>query len=316
MKKGFWKEFLVAVNKLLQNDGYQIYPVAKISNRDVYGWRIFREEDKMFIPYSQRNATAIKEKRISLSIKLKARNQIYQLLEKYNEVYRKNDGGWQYDVAISAEVFDDIRQFYVPMCFNQQNQYVETSSFHDFVCHNSPYYVLDAIEFFDKHSRTKDFENGINTIFRLNKIELKLENGKIVNTFDSQIRKSTLASIDEAGLKELLQEASTYYDEGNLKIASEKMWDAFERLKTYYYPDKKQSVNKIISDMSSNQEPYIKMFDKEFRELTAIGNDFRIRHHETSKTDIEDKRHYEYIYKRCLSLISVAIQYLDNGKMI
>jgi len=121
--------------------------------------------------------------------------------------------------------------------------------------------------------------------------------------------------IQEKGLKELLQEAANYYDEGNLKIAVEKLWDAFERLKTYYSPtlDKKKSVSKIITSMSNQKIPYEVLFEKEFLEITAIGNDFRIRHHETTKIDIEDSRHYDYFYKRCLSLISVSIQYLDGG---
>lgn len=312
-EKDHWKEFLLEINKLLQNDGYQIYPVEKISNRDVYGWKIFLEEDKTFIPYSQRNATAIKDKRIKLSISLKARSQIYHLLDKHNEIYRNMDEtGLQYDVLTSEEVFNDIRQFYTPKCYNKQNQYVETSSLEDFVCYNSPYYVLDAIEFFYKYNCSSGFEIGINSILKLNKIELKLENGKIINTYDSQLAESNLTLIDEAGLKELLQEASKYYEEGNLKIAIEKLWDAFERLKTYYSPkyDKKQSVNKLISDMSGNKRPYYDLFSREFHELTKIGNNFRIRHHETTKTDIEDIRHYEYFYKRCLSLISVVIKYL------
>lgn len=90
--KGYWKEFLVAINKLLQNDGYEIYPAEKISNRDVYGWRIYQQEDNtLFIPYSQRNAKDIKAKKIVLSIKRKARNQIYQFLERYNIVYQATD---------------------------------------------------------------------------------------------------------------------------------------------------------------------------------------------------------------------------------
>ena len=319
-EKGYWKKFLVEVNRLLQNDGYELYPAEKISNRDVYGWRIFQqEENKIFIPYSQRNAKAIKEKRIALSIKLSARNQIYQLLERNNDIYRKtSETGWQYDVSTSEEVFNGIRQFYTPKCYNDQKQYVETSSLQDFVYHSSPYCVMDAIEFFEKYGCSNDFETQINAILRLNGITLKLDNGKIIKTFDSQIKNSTLASIEEAGLKELLQEATKYYDEGNLKIAVEKLWDAFERLKTYYSPtfDKKKSINRIISDMSSNKESYKELFEKEFYELTAIGNNFRIRHHETIKTDIEDNRHYDYFYKRCLSLISIAIQYLDSGRML
>jgi len=319
-EKGYWKEFLAEINRLLQNDGYELYPSKQISNRDVYGWRIFQaEENKMFIPYSQRNAKAIKEKKIVLSIKRNARNQIYQILVKYNDIYREtNETGWQYDISTGEEVFNDIRQFYTPKCYNDQNQYVETDSLQDFTYHSSPYCVMDAIEFFEKYNRSTDFEMQINAILKLNGIALKLDNGKITSKFDSQIINCTFAPIQEVGLKELLQEATKYYDEGNFIIAVEKLWDAFERLKTYYSPtlDKKNSVNRIIRDMGGNKDPYEKLFEKEFHELTAIGNNFRIRHHETTKTDIEDNRYYDYFYKRCLSLISVAIQYLDSGGML
>lgn len=113
----------------------------------------------------------------------------------------------------------------------------------------------------------------------------------------------------------MLQEASKYYDANNMQIAIEKLWDAFERLKTYYCSptiDKKKSVNRIVKDMGNNQQTFMKLFDREFHELTSLGNDFRIRHHETTKVDIEDKRHFEYFYKRCLTLISTAIEYLDG----
>ncbi len=315
-EKGYWKEFLAEINKLLQNDGYEIYVAKKISNRDVYGWRVFNfEERKLFIPYSQRNQKALKDKKNELSIKRNARNQIYQLLEKYSSVYRETDEtGWSYNITTTEKVFIDIRQFYIPKCYNQQSQYVETSSLEDFVLHSAPYCVIDAIEFFEKYNSDTDFEAQVNAILKLNKIDLKLSNGKIESTFNSQLESIIIAPIQETGLKELLQEAIKYYDGGNIKIAVEKLWDAFERLKTYYSPtlDKKKSINKIISDMGNNEEPFFEMFEKEFFELTAIGNDFRIRHHETTKIDIEDDRHYDYFYKRCLSLISVAIQYLDN----
>lgn len=316
LKNGYWKEFLAEVNRLLQNDGYELYPAEKISNHDVYGWRIFnQEENKLFIPYSQRNQKAIKERGIVISIKRGTRYQIYQLLEKYNDVYRKTgETGWSYDVTTSEEVFNDMRQFYTPKCYNKQNQYVETDNLQDFIYNSVPYYVIDVIELFEKYNSANDFEAQVNTILKLNNIVLKLNNGKIESTFTSQIKTSTLVLIQETGLKELLQEATKYYDESNYKIAVEKLWDAFERLKTYYSPtlDKKKSINKIIGDMSSSKESYKELFEKEFHELTAIGNSFRIRHHETTKIDIEDNRHYDYFYKRCLSLISVAIQYLNN----
>lgn len=316
-EKGYWKDFLTEINKLLQNDGYELYPTEKISNRYVYKWRIYQqEENALFVPYSQRNAKDIKEKKIVLSINRKARNQIYQFLERCNVEYQATDDtGWNYTTNIAEDVFYDIRQFYIPKCFNSQKEYVETDNLQDFIISNSPFCVLDAIELFARHSMLDDFESQINTILKLNEITFQLSNGKIAKSFDIQIIQNSLGAVEEAGLKELLQEASKYYDANNMQIAVEKLWDAFERLKTYYCSpsiDKKKSVNRIVDDMGNNQQAFIELFDKEFHELTSIGNNFRIRHHETTKVDIQDKRHFEYFYKRCLTLISVAIEYLSG----
>lgn len=250
-----------------------------------------------------------------LSIKRNTRNQIYQFLNRYDISCQATDEtGWNYNTTVSKNVFFDIKQFYVPKCYNDKKQYVETESLHDFVLFSSPYNVIDMIELFAKHSGSDDFESQINSLLKLNEIDLKLNNGKVVNTFYNQISKVTLTPVQEVGLKELLQDAAKYYDEANLQIAVEKLWDAFERLKTFYSPtlDKKKSVNKIVEDMARNKQPFIELFEKEFKELTALGNNYRIRHHETTKIDIEDDRHYEYFYKRCLSLILTAIQFLSD----
>ena len=94
--------------------------------------------------------------------------------------------------------------------------------------------------------------------------------------------------------------------------AVEKTWDAFERLKTYYTTiEKKASASKIVADMADGNQNYTALFNAEFKALTEIGNDYRIRHHETNKIDITDPRYYDYFFNRCLSLIALAIQYLQ-----
>ena len=96
------------------------------------------------------------------------------------------------------------------------------------------------------------------------------------------------------------------------KDAVEKIWDAFERLKTYYTnKSKRESADQIIGDMSGGNDEYIELFTTEFKLLTEIGNNYRIRHHETNKIDITDVRHYDYFFNRCLALIGTAIQYLQ-----
>lgn len=311
LEKGYWKEFLIEINNLLKNDGYELYPAEKLSNRDVYKWRIYeREEGALFVPYSQRHAKEIKEKKKPLPISRKARNQIYKFLERCNADSMGNNGS----VNITEAVFYDLRQFYVPRYYNSEKEYVETDSLQDFIMSNFPSRVLDAIELFARHSVSDDFEAGINAILKLNDIILRLDNGKIVDACDIQITQSSLGAVEEAGLKGLLQEAAKYHDADNMQIAVEKLWDAFERLKTYYHPamDKKESANKIVNDMANGQEEFRKLFGEEFKKLTAIGNEFRIRHHEADKCDIQDERHFEYFYKRCLLLILTAKDYLEG----
>ena len=315
-ENGYWKEFLNEINGFLRTDGYELYPESKISGRDVFGWRSYDPENVLFIPFSQRNEKEIKAKHIQLSLNRNLRNQIYNLLEKHSTVYREIDEtGWNYDITTNECVFRDITQFYQPKCYDAGGNYTETSDMQQFIMQNSPFCVLDAIEFFEKYNTNNDFTAQVNAIFKLHSVAYKLEQGQFRSVLNVGIDKSTVSEISEKGLKELVLEADRYYQTGNTKIAVEKLWDAFERLKTYYAPslDKKASANKIIDDMSGSDPNFQAMYQTEFKSLTDIGNSFRIRHHETTKIDITDTRQYDYFYKRCLALVSVAILYLDGG---
>ena len=136
----------------------------------------------------------------------------------------------------------------------------------------------------------------------------------LVNDIASAEVINTVLSVKEKGTKELLQEAINLHrshDPNAARDAVEKLWDAFERMKTYYSNlNKQDSANKIIADMSDGAEAYITLFTEEFKKLTKVGNDFRIRHHETDKIEITDIHYYDYFFNRCLSLIALAVQYL------
>lgn len=63
--------------------------------------------------------------------------------------------------------------------------------------------------------------------------------------------------------------------------------------------------------MANGQEDFVNLFNTEFKALTDIGNDYRIRHHETNKIDITDSRYYDYFFNRCLSMMALSVQYLE-----
>lgn len=164
------------------------------------------------------------------------------------------------------------------------------------------------------------FRDEINSIFEKTGLLYTLTLEKIIervveNSPLSEDIEIQSLQISELGTRELMKDAIALYKTPNAAARQdsvEKIWDALERLKTYYTNlDKRGSAAKVVNDMSNGQAEFITIFDAEFRALTDIGNSFRIRHHETNKIDITDNRHYDYFFNRCLSIIALAIQYLQ-----
>lgn len=165
-----------------------------------------------------------------------------------------------------------------------------------------------------------EFQAEINDILAMTGLLYRLADNKeieriVENTALTPSVENLVSAIKEKGTVQLLQEAiALHRGPGPMaaRDAAEKIWDAFERLKSYYsLLDKKQSVEKIVRDAANGAPELEKLLTDEYHALTKIGNDFRIRHHETNKIDIADSRHYDYFFNRCLSLIALSIQYLE-----
>mgnify|MGYP005941961865 CR=1 FL=1 len=164
-----------------------------------------------------------------------------------------------------------------------------------------------------------NFQKEINDIFLESGLLYELTDKKIIeriveNSLLTTEIENSFETIKEKGTRDLLKDAVALYKTPNVAARQdsvEKMWDALERLKTYYTElDKKKSIEKIVNDMAGGDANFLDLFDKEFKTLTDIGNLYRIRHHETNKIDIVDIKYYDYFFNRCLSLIAIAIQYL------
>lgn len=67
----------------------------------------------------------------------------------------------------------------------------------------------------------------------------------------------------------------------------EKLWDAFERVKTLLNSDKKKGATSLLKAATVGTEPDEKnLLRTEMETLTNIGNQFRIRHHETQASEL------------------------------
>jgi len=114
----------------------------------------------------------------------------------------------------------------------------------------------------------------------------------------------------ETGLDELLDAAITKHSLHDLherKDALEKLWDAWERLKTLEPGDKKASSAALL-DKAASEETFREILETEARTLTGVGNDFRIRHHETGKIELSDPHQVDYLFERMLALVRLLLK--------
>jgi hypothetical protein len=118
------------------------------------------------------------------------------------------------------------------------------------------------------------------------------------------VRRAVFATGDTA-LDGLLDRARQKYlsaDPTHRGESLEQLWDAFERSKTILDRDKRVGMRALIDQVASSRE-LADRFEAEAHDLTRLGNDFRIRHHETTKTplDISD---VDYLFHRCFALLA------------
>jgi len=114
----------------------------------------------------------------------------------------------------------------------------------------------------------------------------------------------------DTDLDRLIAEAVTKFRDPAPTVrreALEKIWDAFERLKTILDPaDKKRSVTRLITG-ASGSIPFRGVLDTEAIALTDIGNTYQIRHHELSKHPLDEATQIDYLFQRCAATVHLFL---------
>jgi len=149
-----------------------------------------------------------------------------------------------------------------------------------------------------------DFKKFVDESIRANEV-LSLEEVLDLNLNIDLLFERQLTTKDE-DLNQLINEAKDRYLKPNDQVvALEKLWDAFERVKTYYDADKKRSACILVGKMATELDAT--EFQQEFEALTRIGNSYRIRHHETNKKPLTNPSQIKYLFFRMLALIDLTV---------
>ncbi len=184
-------------------------------------------------------------------------------------------------------------------------------------------------EFFQHHHLDFDIETGraefrdaVNQILRRNGLAYELTKaGEVQRLAPAGLREALVQSVFATGdsdLDTMLETARRKFldaDESVRREALEKLWDAWERVKTVEPgPDKRSQATALLDRAAGSRGPnFRQMLETEAREVTNIGNAFQIRHTETTQERLVDSDHVDYLFHRLFALIRLVLRTTGRG---
>ena len=96
--------------------------------------------------------------------------------------------------------------------------------------------------------------------------------------------------------------------------ALEKLWDAFERLKTLEPgSNKRMQAEALLDRAAAPGTKFRQVLGEEAMALTKFGNTFRIRHSETSQESLGSTEQVDYLFGRLFSFIRMVLHATKRG---
>jgi hypothetical protein len=169
---------------------------------------------------------------------------------------------------------------------------------------------------FDVEAGRDEFEEDVNRIFRRNGLAYTLtSSGSIERVLPAELEARVRHPAFRTGdhlLDAMLDTARQKFldpEEAVRREALEKLWDAWERLKTIDGESKKAGIAVLLDAAAGARGgQFRKMLESEAEALTKIGHTFHIRHSETSQEPLANPAHVDYLFGRMFSFIFILLQ--------
>ena len=178
--------------------------------------------------------------------------------------------------------------------------------------------------FFQHHELSFDVQKGrvafradVEEIFARMGIAYQINSRMTVHRLGPPEARETIADLDpdsgDATLDKLIRDARRRFlsrQPQEARVALEKLWDGFERLKTLEPGhDKKARVNALLDQAGTGA--WRTALDTEAKALTLIGNSMQIRHFETGKEPVPDDA-VDYLFTRLATLMLYLLRSTDR----
>jgi len=227
-------------------------------------------------------------------------------LAAYNVICPEDWPTWKGEVPSDHQLFDLIEFVY------EHAGLPRTYGRHPFFGHDHHTYDQEA-------GRAK-FAEDVNRVFERQGLAFELVQGEVTRMAPTGLQEALAATVFATGdddLNRLLETAREKFLNKSLDVRKEgleKLWDAWERLKTVEPGRDKKAQAKALLDKATREPNLRTVLEEEAMELTEIGNRFMIRHTETTKTPIAESAHVDYLFHRMFAIMRLLLKSSGRGR--
>ncbi len=167
----------------------------------------------------------------------------------------------------------------------------------------------------DHNAGLAAFVAEVNLLLRRNGVAFEMDADgfarRVLPDFVAKTAGSTMFQTGDSELDRLLEGARTRFMSPKIderRDALEKLWDAFERLKTLQPGSNKKSQAEALLDLAASPGTRLRVkLAEEAHALTSIGNEFRIRHSEVSQEPVDRPEQLDWLYVRMFALVRLLL---------
>jgi hypothetical protein len=200
---------------------------------------------------------------------------------------------------------------FLEFCFERVAEPIQIGRYHDFLRHHHLT--------FDRERGQQKFLRDVNLILARNGLAYELgPSGEVLRIAPPLIREAVKASFStgDRELDALLEEAVSKYLNPDIRVRGDslqKLWDAWERLKSLEDPNNKRASIAALFSKALPAAELREVANSDGEALTAIGNAFMIRHSEVGKVPIERSEEIDYLFHRLFALMRLLLRATGRG---
>jgi hypothetical protein len=172
---------------------------------------------------------------------------------------------------------------------------------------------------YDQKKGRAKFQEDVNLLFQRNGLAFELKDGEVKRIAPAVLHEALDQGVFHTGdneLDRLLETAREKFLHRSLDVRKEgleKLWDAWERLKTIEPGANKPGQVKAILDRGASEPVLRDRLETEAKELNFIGNNLMIRHTEVGKPPIAESAQIDYLFHRMFAMIRLLLKSSGRG---